>query len=186
LLVSWHKGRFVWTLGDLSSDELNQFLQEYALPLAEGQIAEVNLTAIEYLRTVAHVLRRGFVVTIDYGEPRERLYSAARREGTLRCFYKHTMTDNPFERIGQQDITASVDFTMLIEYGRRFGLETIEFKRQREFLMDQGLIERLVALERSETEAVSRLASKLAAKHFLMPGTLGDHFKVLIQRRSYA
>jgi SAM-dependent MidA family methyltransferase len=96
------------------------------------------------------------------------------------------MTDNPFERIGQQDITASVDFTMLIEYGRRFGLETIEFKRQREFLMDQGLIERLVALERSETEAVSRLASKLAAKHFLVPGALGDHFKVLIQRRSYA
>jgi SAM-dependent MidA family methyltransferase len=186
MLVDCQEEQFGWALGEVSSDELVRFLREYPLPLEEGQIAEVNLEAIEYLKAVAGVLRQGYVITIDYGGPRDRLYSAARRDGTLRCFYRHTLTTDPFERIGQQDITASVDFTALMEYGRRVGLETMEFKSLRQFLMDQGLMERLIALEQNEGDALTALKSKLAAKHFLMPGALGDHFKVLIQQRKCA
>jgi SAM-dependent MidA family methyltransferase len=185
LFVDWRGGRFVWVPGDLSTDELRQLVSGWEGLLEEGQMAEVNLSAVQYLCQAASVLREGYVVTIDYGEVRPRLYSPARREGTLRCFYQHTLTDNPFERIGEQDITASVDFTLLMESGEQIGLPTVEFKRQREFMLEQGLIDRLQEMDAAEQNSLASLKSKLAAKHLLMPGALGDHFKLLIQKKSY-
>jgi SAM-dependent MidA family methyltransferase len=52
-------------------------------------------------------------------------------------------------------------------------------------MLEQGLIERLGALEQSGQDSLAQLKSKLAAKQFLMPGALGDHFKLLIQRKTY-
>ncbi|MBI3951196.1 MAG: SAM-dependent methyltransferase [Acidobacteria bacterium] len=184
LFVDWRDGQFVWVPGHISTPELAQWLSSRDVALEEGQIVEVNLNAMDYLDLAAAVLRGGYLVTIDYGELRSQLYSSAHREGTLRCFTKHVVTDNPFERIGEQDITASVDFTLLIEYGEQVGLETVEFKCQREFMLEQGLIERLVGLGRSDQDPLDQLKSQLAAKHLLMPGALGDHFKLLIQRKS--
>lgn len=184
LLVGWRDGRFVWMPGDLSTDELRRLVSGWEGLLEDGQMAEVNLSAVQYLRQAAAVLRQGYVVTIDYGEVRPRLYSTARRDGTLRCFYQHTLTDKPFERIGEQDITASVDFTLLMESGESVGLQTVEFKRQREFMLEQGLIDRLQTMDAAEQNSLTRLKSKLAAKHLLMPGAMGDHFKLLIQRKS--
>jgi len=184
LFVDWREGRFVWTLGDFSSEELKRLVSSWEVSLEEGQIAEVNLSAVQYVRTAAKLLRKGYLVTIDYGEIRPRLYSSTRHEGTLRCFYKHMVTDNPFERIGEQDITASVDFTLLMENGERVGLQTVEFKRQREFMLEQGLMNRLIAPDRTGQDSLAHLKSKLAAKHFLLPGAFGDHFKLLIQRKN--
>jgi SAM-dependent MidA family methyltransferase len=185
LFVDWLGDRFGWVTGELSTEELSRLVSSMEATLEDGHIIEVNLSAAEYLRSAAAVLRQGYVVTIDYGEERLRLYSTARREGTLRCFYKHALTDDPFERIGEQDITASVDFTLLMEEGERIGLETVEFKSQRAFLMDQGLMERLTDAACDAPDGLAQLASRLAAKHFLMPGAWGDHFKLLIQRKSY-
>ena len=184
LYVDWRAGRFMWTLGDVSSEELRQLVSSWEVSLEEGQIAEVNLSAVQYLRTAATLLREGFLVTIDYGEVRPRLYSTARQQGTLRCFYRHMVTENPFERVGEQDITASVDFTLLMEAGERVGLQTIEFKSQREFMLEQGLVDRLSGPDLTGNSSLAQLRSKLAAKHFLLPGAFGDHFKLLIQRKN--
>lgn len=184
LYVDWRDGDWVWVTGPCSCAEVEAFVTGWSLTLDEGQVVEVNLNALRYLEAVARLLKRGYVVTIDYGDRRERLFSSIRREGTVRSFYRHVLVDNVFERIGDQDITASVDFTALIEHGERIGLRLVEFKTQRQFLLEQGLMERLVAMRESNNTVVELYRSLLAAKHLIMPGALGDHFKVLIQQKA--
>lgn len=184
LYVDWRDGRWIWVAGPYSCDEVEAFVTNWSLNLEEGQVIEVNLNALRYLGAVARLLKRGYVVTIDYGDRRERLFSGIRREGTVRSFYRHVLVDNVFERIGEQDITASVDFTALIEHGKRIGLRPVEFKTQRQFLLEQGLMERLVAMRESGNAGGELYRSLLAAKHLIMPGALGDHFKVLIQQKA--
>jgi SAM-dependent MidA family methyltransferase len=161
----------------LSDQRLADFVDRLGLVLDEGQILEVNLDAIEWLRSISRILASGFVVTIDYGDIAPALLSPARREGTLRCFYRHRIVDSPLEGVGERDITSSVNFSALQEYGRDFGLEPVLLESQTSFLMKRGLIERVADL-------VTRNASEaLAAKNLLVPGGIGDYFKVLIQEK---
>ena len=47
--------------------------------------------------------------------------------------------DAPLRHIGDQDITAQVDFTSLVNAGRRAGLEPLGYTTQRQFLQSLGL-----------------------------------------------
>ncbi len=183
LLVDWRDGQFHWTIGELTNPRLRDVLASWNAPLEDGQIIEINLEACQYLQRVATLLREGYVVTIDYGDVRSRLYTPERGRGTLRCFYRHLVHDDPLVRVGEQDITTSVDFTLLMEWGERVGLSVVQFVTQRKFLMEQGVLDRLAQMI-DEGRGGAGLASLLSAKHLLMPGAWGDHFKLLIQRRS--
>ena len=60
---------------------------------------------------------RGYVLTFDYGYEAPELYAPWRRDGTLLCFYRQSASSDPYQRIGKQDMTASVDFTTLRRAG---------------------------------------------------------------------
>jgi SAM-dependent MidA family methyltransferase len=172
-----------WTVGPLTNHEIGRYFNQAGIRLLDGQIADVAIDIAPWLRSIAALLKEGFLITIDYGDVAERLYTSARREGTLRCFYRHTLTTDPLARLGEQDITASVDFTLVMKYGDRFGFEMVEFKRQREFLLDLGLLERMEEVERVSGDESDKMKMRLAMKHFLMPGDFGENFKVLVQRK---
>jgi SAM-dependent MidA family methyltransferase len=97
--------------GELSTPELREYLELAGVSLPEGQTAEVNLQAPAWMRGQVERLRAGWVLTIDYGNTAGELYGGRYPEGTLACYYRHTRNTEPFERIGEQDITAHVDFT---------------------------------------------------------------------------
>jgi SAM-dependent MidA family methyltransferase len=90
-------------------------------------------------------LRRGFVLTLDYGYEASELYAPWRKRGTLLTFYRHTSGDDPYARIGHQDITASVDFTSVRSAGEAAGLTTLESTTQAEFLAGLGIGEALAS-----------------------------------------
>ena len=148
----------------------------------EGQVFEINLEAIGWLGRTAQAIAQGFLVTIDYGDLAEHLWSPDRKQGTLRSFYKHRLIDSPLERIGEQDITASVNFTALIEHGRDFGFEMVSFERQTAFLTRMGLIERIAASHKAG-DSLEDLNERLAVKNLFVPGGVSGHFRVLIQRK---
>ena len=127
------------------------------------------------------MIEQGFLVTIDYGDLAAHLYAPDRRNGTLRCFQKHTLTDTPLERIGEQDITASVNFSALIDYGEESGFEKLSYERQTNFLFRHGLIERIAAMEHNGT--MDNLQDRLAIKNLLVPGGVSDNFRVLVQQK---
>jgi SAM-dependent MidA family methyltransferase len=111
----------------------------------EGCEAEACLVAPAWMTHAAKALRRGYVLTLDYGYEAPDLYAAWRQRGTLLTFYRHTSGDDPYARIGRQDITASVDFTSVRRAGEAAGLTTISSMTQGEFLGGLGIGEALAS-----------------------------------------
>ncbi len=140
-------GRFEERLGRLSESRIASYFESMGILLEEGQKAEVNLKALDWIEDVARCLKRGFVLTIDYGLPAKELYAPHRREGTLRCYYQQKVSGDPYARLGRQDITAHVDFTSLIRKGEEAGLRLTGLVSQSRFLFGSGLV-REVAVSR--------------------------------------
>jgi SAM-dependent MidA family methyltransferase len=149
--------------------------------LPENYRSEINLAALEWLSTVAQKLQQGYLLTIDYGYSAARYYNPMRSQGTLQCYYRHQYHNNPYINIGQQDITAHVDFTALELWGKKCGLQKVGFTQQGLFLMALGLGERIAAVSTNNANNVSQLLQRREVLHQLIdPQGLGG-FGVLVQ-----
>jgi SAM-dependent MidA family methyltransferase len=164
------------------SAEIEDYFRRIGVSPAEGNRAEVNLQAVRWMEEVGQILGRGFVLTIDYGYRAEELYAPYRRGGTLMCYHRHTAGEDPFIRIGRQDITAHVDFSALQHSGRGAGLEPLWFGEQYRFLMALGFVEALMELEAQQSDENVARALRLTLKNLILPeGGMGETFKVLVQ-----
>jgi SAM-dependent MidA family methyltransferase len=171
-------------VAESSDPALEAYLNRLGIVLPTGQRAEINLTARSWLNSVARALTRGFVMTIDYGYTAAELYAPFRQNGTLLCYYRHTVEGNPYIRLGLQDMTSHVDFTTLMADGKELGLSTVWFGEQYRFLLGAGMLEELMALEARAASEEERLKHRLALKKLMLPdGGMGDTFKVLIQSK---
>ena len=178
-------GGFGEELRPLSTGLIKEYFQLVEIEPAEGNRCEVNLAAGDWMRQVAGVLKRGFVLTIDYGYLAEELYAPDRHAGTLLCYHQHQTNENPYQRVGCQDITAHVDFTALEKIGRQQNLESLYFGQQYQFLMGLGFLEMLMELERLETDPNKAQALRMNLKTLILPeGGMGESFKVLIQGKN--
>ena len=137
--VSLRDGAFAETWDTPSTPELAAYFAALGRLPGEGARAEVNLDAPRWMRTAGAALERGMVLTLDYGYPASQLYPPWRRQGTLLCFYRHMAHDDPFVRVGRQDITAHVDFTSVARAGCEAGLTLAGFTTQRELLTALGV-----------------------------------------------
>jgi len=165
-----------------STDALQRHLSWLGIELTEGCRAEVNLAAVDWMTAVAGVLGRGFVLTIDYGYQAAELYAPWRKSGTLMCYYRHTSSEDPYVRIGEQDITAHIDFTALARAGEAAGLQELYWGEQYRFLISLGFVDALIAAESRETDPKRAQALRLTLKNLIVPeGGMGETFKVLIQ-----
>jgi len=168
--------------GNPSTEKLTEYIRRMDLALREGQQVEINLDAVDWLARIQRALAKGLLITIDYGDSVSQLCAQDRSSGTLRSFYRHRLIDSPLERVGEQDITASVNFTALIEYGRDLGFELVSYERQTAFLIRKGLIERITC-QHGQSDSMDDLKERLAVKNLFVPGGVSDSFRVLIQRR---
>lgn len=177
-------GGFGETLRAPSTPELEEYLDRIGITLIAGQRAEINLSAGRWLKSVERALTHGFVLTIDYGYLAPELYAPIRKNGTLLCYYRHTIEENPYTRLGRQDMTTHVDFTTLIRDGEELGLAKVWFGEQYRFLMGAGMLEEIMALESRAATEEERLKNRLTLKKLMLPdGGMGDTFKVLIQAK---
>ncbi len=100
---------------------------------------EISPRAYPTMRSLCGLVERGAVLTIDYGYPQEELWAPWRAQGTLLSFYKHTSQENPLIRVGEQDLTAHVNFSELEAATRAEGFATHGPVSQAEFLAALGL-----------------------------------------------
>ncbi len=189
IYVSVKDDHLIETIGELSTPAISQYFDligiDFSNPAYQtGYRTEVNLAALDWISTIAQKLDRGYVLTIDYGYLAPRYYNPGRDQGTLQCYYQHSHHNDPYQHLGEQDITAHVDFTALQKQGDRVGLETLGFVQQALFLMALGLGDRLtqnVQTEATSTEDLQNRLRRREALHQLMnPLGLGG-FGVLIQ-----
>jgi SAM-dependent MidA family methyltransferase len=139
-------GRFCEVLSEPGRPEVAGYLDTYKIPwqtFEDGWRAEINLDALRWLQRTMELMRKGFVLTIDYGDKAKELYTARLRRGTLLCYYKHQANEQPLLHPGKQDITAHVNFSALIDEGRRLGMRLHSFLTQREWLQSLGIEEEL-------------------------------------------
>jgi len=124
LYVTRRHGEFVEIAGEPSTPELALFLADLGVELPDGFTTEINLNAVRWIEQVARVLDRGVVVTIDYGHTSRDYFSRERRNGTLMGYYRHRVSTNPYTLVGEQDLTAHVNFSSLARAGGQAGLAT--------------------------------------------------------------
>lgn len=161
----------------LRDPRLREFLRKMGYKELKQRI-EVPLDALRILEKVSLALRRGYHLVIDYGYTSEELVNFPR--GTIALYKKHRLRSDIYSCRGDADMSAHVNFSALIAYGREFGLETVFLKKQRDFLMGVPRfleeIQRLASLEDpSSIERFSRIKIMLIS--------MGDRFRVLFQRK---
>ena len=176
---------FTETIAELSTDKLAEYWQLNQIDLLSGKYpdryrTEVNLAALGWLEQVFKKLQRGYAISIDYGYTADRYYNPMRSQGTLQCYYQHAHHNDPYINIGNQDLTAHVDFTALDRQGELLGLHTVGFIQQGMFLMALGLGTRIAEISNISSGDIQSLLRRRQNLHQLIdPMGLGK-FGVLV------
>ena len=148
-------------------------------PFAEGYRSEVLAQLPYWIQAVMGAMRDGAMLFVDYGYARGEYYQPQRRDGTLRAFRQHHVTDDVFAWPGLQDITASVDFTALAEAGVGAGFEFAGYCSQASFLLGNRLQENLALAESRAADDVARHALRSQVKHLTLPSEMGERFQAI-------
>lgn len=139
LYVRVEDGVLVESVGPVSSPEIAERVAPFISDLPDGYHGEVNLGLGAWADRVAGILGRGYVLTIDYGEMAKELYRPGRTEGSLRAYYRHTLSQNPFQHVGDQDLTAHVDFSAVDAELATTGFDALGTTTQTAFLDRLGI-----------------------------------------------
>lgn len=174
--VDYDGARFVECLRPLSSPQIHDYLTRLNLSLSDGYRTEVNLEAVRWMEQVARAIDRGLAITIDYGHTAQDLYGPDRAKGTLLCYYSQMTSEDPYVRVGQQDMTSHVDFSSLATVGEDHDLHVTGFTNQMSFLMGLNVEEIIAHMDPEGPEF-------RAAIHLLRPEGMGRTFKVLVQHK---
>ena len=148
-------------------------------PFAEGYRSEVLVQLPYWIQAVMGAMRDGAMLFVDYGYARGEYYQPQRRDGTLRAFRQHHVTNDVFAWPGLQDITASVDFTALAEAGTAAGFDFAGYCSQASFLIGNRLQENLALAESRAADDVARHALRSQVKHLTLPSEMGERFQAI-------
>lgn len=146
--------------------------------MREGFVSELRPHQHDWLAAAASGLARGAIFVMDYGLPRAQYYHPSRDGGTICGFRRHRRVDDALCDPGAQDLTAWVDFSALADAGAAAGLRVAGFTTQAHFLLGTG-IERELARLTEEGDDRERLRHRQAAATLLLPGEMGERFKVM-------
>jgi SAM-dependent MidA family methyltransferase len=183
VFVDREGGGFVERLQAPSSPDISAYFERLGITLPEGYRTEVNLRALEWIRQVGAALEKGHVLTVDYGYPADVYYRPDRKTGTFLCYHEHKLSEDPYARLGRQDLTAHVDFTSLARAGRAAGLEVCGFTDQAHFLVGMGItrvMEKVLERDGGDPETSDEFK---AMRRLMDPLGMGKVFKVLVQRK---
>ena len=178
--VAYDGERFNWKTFAAREQPLRAMLAIEARQgeLPQGYRCEVNLNLTPWFRALAQSCRRAVAIVIDYGFEQDEYYHAARRRGTLECYYQHRVHSDPLIYPGLQDITAFVDFDACADAAEAGGFDVFGLVSQRHFLIANGLLED-AERQSQNGDTHERLALSQQVKTLTMPDEMGQRFKVL-------
>jgi SAM-dependent MidA family methyltransferase len=178
LRISENDGRLLETWQPASVEAL-EFLDRYGVHPQTGERIEALLIAQRYMSQIAAAIKRGFIIAIDYGYTRQEQL-AGRHRGTIAAYRQHSMSANPYEAPGEQDITAHVNFTALGAAAEVQGMQVQPLLTQSQFLL--GIGEHNQFADAFEECRLPQEHAKVALqlKHLVTPEGMGESFQVLV------
>ena len=186
IYVNFSEDAFTEAPGPLTSAGIAKYFEEQHVTLREGQQAEVNLEACEWIQDVGRRLDHGFILTVDYGHEAAELYNERHMRGTLLAYSGHRASEDFFAFPGEQDLTAHVNFTALDVWGRRAGLSRTGCVSQMAFLVALGRANEFADLYDKDSSEVERIRARLLLKSLINPEGMGETFQVFIQHKGLA
>jgi SAM-dependent MidA family methyltransferase len=178
LRIDARDGHFVETWAPSTSEEL-EFLDRYSVHPEPGERVEAPLAAQQFIDRVAASVSRGFVIVIDYGYTRNEQL-AGRHRGTVKAVRQHSVSANPYEAPGEQDITSDVNFSALAAALEKRGMQTHKLITQSQFLMGIGEANQFADAFEECRVPQERAKVALQLKHLVTPAGMGESFHVLI------
>ncbi len=142
--------------------------------------SEVNLFVEDWIKQCSSLLHKGLMLILDYGFPRHEYFHPDRHQGTLMCHHLHRAHTNPLIHIGEQDITAHVEFTHVAEAAFAAGFAVSGFTSQASFLLANGLLSLLEACSPKQL-----FKQQQAVKTLLQPNEMGELFKVMALTKAW-
>jgi SAM-dependent MidA family methyltransferase len=184
--VTLPRDTFCEELGPLSSIAIAEYFDSQGITLREGQMAEVNIAACNWIEDAARRLNRGFVLTIDYGHEAQQLYDERHMRGTLLAYDRHRTGEDFYRASGAQDLTAHVNFTALDLWGCRAGLTRGGFTSQTNFLLALARDSNFADLESTGATEHDKISARSQFKTLIHPEGMGETFKILVQQTGIA
>ena len=178
LRLDTRAGSFVETWFPPSPKEL-EFLDRHSVHPETGERIEVPLAAQQYAHRALAALDRGFFLAIDYGYTRDQQL-AGRHRGTLKAIRQHSVSANPYEAPGEQDITADVNFTALAAVAAKHGMQAQKLITQSQFLLGVGEANQFADAFEDCRLPQERAKVALQLKHLVTPAGMGESFHVLV------
>jgi SAM-dependent MidA family methyltransferase len=100
----------------------------------------VPTATADWLAECGYVLRRGYLVVVDYAADAESLVTL-RQDEWLRTYREHQRGEAPLAAPGAQDITCTIPVEHLVAHARRAGFRLVEHLRQADWLAALGIDE---------------------------------------------
>ena len=124
------------------------------------------------------------LVVLDYGSLRDEFYHDNRRDGTIKCHYKHQLSYDPLASPGLKDITVSVDFSLLADYALQVGFDVLGFVPLEKLLTNLGIMEIFSGEIKNSPKEDFSLSHE--AKQLLMPNEMGYAVKAIALGKNFA
>ncbi len=182
--VTHVENNFTWHCAPLASPPLENRLAQLKLNYFNETLryeSEVCLGLYDWMNKLSAVLQQGLILIIDYGFPAHEYYHPDRCLGTSMCYYQHRGHSNPFVLVGLQDLTASVDFSLLARYAIEAGLDLAGFTSQAAFLINSGLLQ---CMEECYN-AIAAVDINRQVQYLTSPNEMGELIKVIGLTRGY-
>ena len=173
------QGHFTWKLTkpneqfDAALDFITVMLDE---PLLQGYQSELNLNLESTLSAWANTCQQCVMFLIDYGYPCHEYYHPQRNMGTLRCYFKHHVSEDVLSYPGLQDITADVDFSAVAKIASYLQMGLLAFGSQRNFMLANHLLE----WQPNAESEVERLAQIAQLKQLTLGSAISERFQVMV------
>jgi SAM-dependent MidA family methyltransferase len=101
----------------------------------------------------------------------------------VKALRQHSISANPYEAPGEQDITADVNFTALAAAAEKHGVQAHKLITQSQFLMGIGEANQFADAFEECRLPQERAKVALQLKHLVTPAGMGESFQVLIASR---
>jgi SAM-dependent MidA family methyltransferase len=180
--VVWseQKKAFDWNWQTLAEPDLqkiaNQLHHSLGNRIADsGYLTEISHLMHPWLASLADSLHQGAILLLDYGYSRREYWSPQRWMGTLRAHYRQRAHQDVFWYPGLQDLTASVDFTLVAQAGYAAGLNLAGFTTQANFLLSLGILD----LVDPDADVITQLKIAQQIKTLTLPDEMGENFKAI-------
>lgn len=158
---------------------LEDLVHKIALPEIDGYTTEIHTEAWKWIFQAGTKLDSSLFFIIDYGLSEGEYFAPWRSKGTLRCYKDHKVFSDPLLFPGTSDITAHLNFSLVVKAAEESGMEAIGWLDQHHFFM--GWLDQMHSMDPLFLLKDPRRESWIR-KFFMLshPLFMGKNFKFLL------